>query len=99
VDASGNFVLKTYNEGDGAPAGSYRVYLVHDPLTQTPTHPGLYDAANTTPLTATIAEEANELALELKSNAGPAASPGTAPGPGGFDPFAAYQTVRGPGAK
>jgi len=91
-------VLKTYNKGDGAPAGSYKVYLVHDPLTQTPSHPGLYDAANTSPLTATIAEGTNELAIELKSNAGPAATAGTA-GRGGFDPFAGYQTVRGPGAK
>lgn len=101
ADASGNFVLKTYNEGDGAPAGAYKVYILRDPVTKAPSHPQVYDSAETTLLSATIRDGSNELTLDMKSDAGPPApSAGTAtPGTDGYDPFAAYQTVRGPGAK
>jgi len=97
VDASGKFAVKTYRENDGAPSGSYRIYLLRDPMTETPSHPGVYDSADTTTFNITINEKGgNELALDMKSDAGPAsaAGPGMLPDgvqlPAGVDPAKAY---------
>ena len=103
ADASGNFVLKTYKDGDGAPAGSYKAFLLKDPMSETPSHPAVYDSPDTTPFLVTIEEKPNELVFDMKSDAGPAAGgsviPPEAKVPSGVDPAKAYGPVRGPEAK
>jgi len=103
ADASGKFVLKTYKDGDGAPAGYYKAFLLQDPLAAMPSHPAIYDASATTTLLVTIDEKPNELTLDMKSDAGPPSSASVIPSeaklPPGIDPAKAYGPVRGPNAK
>jgi hypothetical protein len=72
VDEQGNFRLTTWKEGDGAPAGEYRVTVqwfrtVRDPrdpelLTPRNILPSQYSQAETSGLTASITKGSNELA-------------------------------------
>jgi hypothetical protein len=78
-DATGAFNLMTFDEGDGAPAGSYKVLVkwpapaTVDPRDGRPGAPGpdrlrgKYYNLDKTPLTATVEEKSNELPLSLTS--------------------------------
>ncbi len=73
--ADGQFVIWTYAEGDGAPAGTYKVTAVHhevgvskDTVVAKPNDlPAKYSKRDTTDLEITIAPGKNELpAIEIK---------------------------------
>jgi hypothetical protein len=80
TDGSGRFELTTYDSGDGAPAGEYKVLVkwpAPEPANDRDGRPGAlgpdrlkgkYYDLEKTPFAATIEEQANELApFELKS--------------------------------
>jgi hypothetical protein len=84
-DASGQFALTTFDPSDGAPAGQYKVLVKWPAQTQTPASDregrpggmnkgpdrlrGKYYKIETTPLTATIEEQFNELPpFDLKAS-------------------------------
>lgn len=83
TDAQGNVSFGTYENGDGAPAGEYKV-VVQGTLSAAPPKPipPTYSNPAKTPLRATITEGNNEIAFDLDSKG--AKSSGTA---GGGDPF------------
>ena len=85
TDDGGNFELGTYDAGDGAPVGRYKVTLFWPDRPPGPRHPddllgGAYATARRTPLEATIAEGRNTIpAFEV---AKPAARPSRPPAKG-----------------
>jgi hypothetical protein len=92
VDSSGNFVVTTFKKGDGAPEGTYTVYLVNDPTANTPAHPMIYNDSESSSLTATVKSGSNDLKIEMSSTAGPSAPTGITGvmGAEGIDPAKAY---------
>ena len=75
TDADGEFEIGTYSTGDGAPAGSYKVIVVHFPVEGSEENPhagpndlpAKYAKAETTDLKVTIEEEETALRpLELE---------------------------------
>jgi hypothetical protein len=75
TDADGEFEIGTYSTGDGAPAGNYKVLILHFPVEGPEENPHAgpndlpekYAKAETTDLTVTIEEEETVLRpLELE---------------------------------
>ncbi len=72
--AGGSFVLSTYQDGDGAPVGSYKATVVHNEVTVSKDTivakpndlPVKYSKLESTDLDVTIAPGTNEINLELK---------------------------------
>ncbi len=72
--AGGSFVLSTYQDGDGAPVGSYKATVVHNEVTVSKDTivakpndlPVKYSKLESTDLDVTIAPGTNEIKLELK---------------------------------
>jgi hypothetical protein len=70
----GGFEVGTYSAADGAPAGEYKVLVLHYPVAGPPENPHagpndlppIYAKAETTTLKISIGEEANEVPLELE---------------------------------
>ena len=98
ADEDGNITVTTYKEGDGMPAGTYKVKINPDPMLPAPSHPQVYDTHESSTLSVTVtATGPNEFTLKMDSSAGPAASgtTGGVPGgvnlPAGFDPSMAYK--------
>lgn len=84
VDAQGNVKVTTYNPGDGAPAGTFVVYI--PPGSSQKPIPNIYESPTESPLRVTVSEKGAEFTLELKSSAGPMASTGQTTIPAGIDP-------------
>jgi len=108
VDSSGKITsVTTYKPNDGAPAGSYKIYLSNDPMTPAPPHPAIYNDKDKSDLTASIKDSgANEIKVDLKSSAGPMTEggggvPGIQNAPGGGGPGPGYGDVipKNPGKK
>jgi hypothetical protein len=93
VDAGGNITFTSYEVGDGAPAGSYKV-IVLPGMQGAPAEgvPSVYQSENTTTLTATIAEATddapNQVAVEMQGTG--SARPGTHTTMEGIDPSIAF---------
>ncbi|MBS0263035.1 MAG: carboxypeptidase regulatory-like domain-containing protein [Planctomycetes bacterium] len=75
TDEEGGFEVGTYSSNDGAPAGEYKVLVLHFPTTGTPEYPqagpndlpAQFSRAETTPLKVTVDEEPTELkAFEIE---------------------------------
>lgn len=86
VDASGNIAITTYEVGDGAPVGDYKVYAVPDPSGNTAKLPDVYLDAENTILSASVADSTTEVTIDMKTTAGPisgVSNLGNAPGNSG----------------
>ena len=74
TDDEGTFEVGTYSVDDGAPAGKYKVLVLHypvggsaeNPYAEPNDLPAIYAKAETTTLKISIAEEENEIPLELE---------------------------------
>lgn len=92
TDDDGRFVLGTFGDGDGAPAGSYRITLFWPDVPPGPTPPndrlgGRYANPEQTDFRADIAEGANDLGT-LSAESAPGSTPSRADDadPDGFGP-------------
>lgn len=72
VDADGKVTVTTYEGGDGAPSGTYKVTAFSSAGTAKPI-PGIYESETRTPLKVLIAdiagEDANKFTIDLNSKA------------------------------
>jgi hypothetical protein len=74
TDDEGAFEVGTYSVADGAPAGKYKVLVLHYPVEGSAENPHagpndlpvIYAKAETTTLEVNIAEDENEIPLELE---------------------------------
>ncbi len=85
VDAEGNVTVTTYQAGDGAPAGEFRVYV--PPAASATPIPAVYQSATESPLRVKVSESGGEFSLAMDSSAGPPAMIGSQQTiPPGMDP-------------
>lgn len=76
VDANGKITFTSYEKGDGAPAGKYRVLTGMVMAAPPRPFPAIYQDASQSPLVATVEEtEQNDLKIDMDSKAGPMVRP------------------------
>lgn len=70
VDASGNVKFTTYDIGDGAPAGDYKVMIGMEMSAPPKPFPAVYQNKDRSPLSVSVEEGENNLELAMDSKVG-----------------------------